>query len=343
MQAIQLKQPGHFSIVSTDDPGEPGPGMVRARVKHVGLCGTDIHAYGGRQPFFSYPRILGHELGVEIEAVGAGVDNVAAGMNCAVEPYVTQPGGRAYTLGKTNCADHTGCMGVHVDGGMKGAIVLPARHFHPAPLPTSILALVETLCIGYHAVERARASGDERVAVVGMGPIGLGVATFALRSGLQVIAVDLDQTRLERAETLVGLTDQIQLAPDQDLSAAWDDRFDQRPDIIWDCTGHRGSMEASIEAAAHGGTIVFVGLINESITYHAPSFHRRELSLLSSRNAVASDFHGVIGAMTDLSVDVAPWITHQVEAPQFPQVIDEWLAPGSGLLKGVIEIPSDWN
>jgi len=343
MKAIQLKRPGEFTIIDHPDPGDPGPGQARARVKQVGLCGTDIHAFGGRQPFFTYPRILGHELGVEIEAVGADVENLSPGMTCAVEPYLTRPGGRAFARGKTNCAQHTGCMGVHADGGMTGAIVLPAHHFHPAPLPPSNLALVETLCIGYHAVKRARVRGDEKVAVIGMGPIGLGVATFARQAGLEVVAVDCDAGRLARAQSLVDPAHQIELSPDQNLAATWTERFEEGPEIIWDCTGNRASMEASIETATHGGTVVFVGLVNESITFDDPRFHRRELTLMASRNAVAADFRGVMAAMMDQSVDVAPWMTHRVAAPDFPGVIGDWLKPESGLLKGIIEIPSDWS
>jgi 2-desacetyl-2-hydroxyethyl bacteriochlorophyllide A dehydrogenase len=341
MLAIQLTKPGLFETVEVPHPGKPGEGEVLVRVRHVGLCGTDIHAFHGRQPFFAYPRILGHELGVEVEEIGPGVDSLRTGVRCAVEPYLSTPGDRAFARGKTNCAASTRCLGVHCDGGMVERLLLPARLLHPAEAGTESLALVETLCIGHHAVGRADPVGDETAVVVGAGPIGLAAAQFAVLRGLAVTMVDVSATRLERARRLVpGLSTFARTAGEtsaEDLFAS----LGEPPEIVWDCTGNAGSMETSIELAAHGGKVVMVGIVRERISFDDPLFHGRELSLLASRNAVGRDFASVLSAIESGNVDTAEWITHRTPARDFPDVVENWLTPESGLLKGILQFNGD--
>jgi alcohol dehydrogenase len=338
MKAIVLQKPG--SLALTDLPevtkADLGPGEAMVRICHVGLCGTDIHAYHGNQPFFSYPRILGHELGVEVEAVGPGVGNVQAGMRCSVEAYLCEPGDRAYERGKTNCTATTKCLGVHVDGGMRERMILPAEKLQPSSLQTRSLALVEPLCIGFHAVERASLIGDETVAVIGMGPIGLGVAQFALLKGVDVVAMDISAERLETCQRFFPGIRTIQVDPEKDIQANWQQSGLEGPEVVWDCTGNKYSMEAAIGLPANGGKIVMVGIYNGDLTFSDPDFHKRELSILATRNATAGDFKKVIQHMENGDVETDAWITHECSAGEFPELITKWLSPGSGLLKGVI-------
>ncbi|MBT5815764.1 MAG: alcohol dehydrogenase catalytic domain-containing protein, partial [Opitutales bacterium] len=132
MDTIRLIEPGAFELIDTEEPEPPSEGMALVKVLHVGLCGTDIHAFQGNQPFFSYPRILGHELGVAIVALGENCGNLKVGMRCSVEPYLSHSGDRAFARGKTNCSSSTQCMGVHVDGGMRERILIPADKLHPS-------------------------------------------------------------------------------------------------------------------------------------------------------------------------------------------------------------------
>lgn len=339
MNTLILEKPGHFAYCQTPEPGEPGPGEARVRVKHVGLCGTDIHAYHGRQPFFTYPRILGHELGVVVEAVGPGVETVYIGDRCAVEPYLAGPGDRAYARGRTNCSASTRCLGVHVDGGMRERFILPAAKLHAAPLETSQLALVETLCIGHHAVQRAAMLGDEEVAVIGLGPIGLTVLESLLlgQGNLTLHALDVDPRRLATCRALFPGISTHQVDPSASLVDQWPDWGKEAPEVVFDCTGFPPSMEAAISLAGHGGRVVFVGLCKGRLSFDDPDFHRRELSLISSRNALPADFRRILDALAAGRIDPARWITHRVAAADFPDCIEEWLQPGSGLLKGVLE------
>ncbi len=341
MQTIILETPGRFVLADHPIPGAPGPSEALVRVHRVAVCGTDIHAYHGRQPFFTYPRILGHELGVEVLAVGDGVSHLGIGERCAVEPYLASPGDIAFRRGKTNCSASTECLGVHRDGGMREQFILPADNLHPArSLDYEQLALVETLAIGRHATERANPLPDEHVAVIGLGPIGLAVTQFLVLRGLQVTVVDLSAERLAFAQRLYPSVATLERDPATSLASCWDAMGDARPETVFDVTGNRRSMEAALDLATNGGRVVFVGLVKDPITFDDPSFHRRELTLLSSRNALPSDFSAIIRGMEAGLIDVRPWFTHRCVAHELPEAFPQWLAHGSGLLKGVVDFSS---
>ncbi|MEM8783034.1 MAG: zinc-binding alcohol dehydrogenase family protein [Planctomycetota bacterium] len=340
MQTIVLEQPGTLRQVHTEAPPEPGRGEALVRVRRVGVCGTDIHAYAGRQPFFSYPRILGHELGVEVLAVGGGVTEVSVGDRCAVEPYVGDCGDcSACRQGRTNCCPSMSCLGVHVDGGMRDRIVLPARKLHAPPdgseLSFEALALVETLGIGRHAVTRAGVGEGESVAVLGLGPIGLTVCQFAKLAGAALVGLDVSADRCAKAETLLGIETRA-LDAETPVAEQWTAAFGDRPLKVFDATGHRGSMQAAFDLPDHAGTLTFVGLLLGEIAFDDPSFHRKELTLLASRNSVAADFRAILADLAAGRIDPTAWITHRTTAAALPGALDDWLLPESGLLKGVV-------
>lgn len=339
MKTLILEQPGLWKFAETPDPGPPGPGEARVRVRAIGICGTDIHAHGGRQPFFQYPRILGHELGVEVEAVGRGVSHLAVGDRCAVEPYLSGPGDNAYDRGRTNCAAATVCLGVHVDGGMREHLLLPAANLHRSELlDFPALALVETLGIGRHAVERASLQPWETVAVLGLGPIGLTVVQSAMLSGNSVIGLDISEARVEGCRKLFPGVEARCLDPDVALEEQWAHPSGRLPDVVLDSTGNRASMEAAIHLAGHGGRVVLVGIVNDDLRLPDPVLHRKELTLVCSRNSLPDDFKSIIRLMEARMIDVDSWITHRCDFKDFPAVFPEWIAPGSGLLKGLVHL-----
>jgi threonine dehydrogenase-like Zn-dependent dehydrogenase len=337
MKTVILNKPGEFVLDETPEPDAPGPGEVLVRVKHVGLCGTDIHAYHGRQPFFDYPRITGHELGVIIEALGEGVEGLEIGQHCSVEAYLAKPGDLAFSRGKTNCTSTTQCLGVHVDGGMRERFLLPANKMHPSTLSTEHLALVEMLCIGNHAVERAALVGDETIAVIGAGPIGLGVIQFARQEGTKVIAVDISGERLAKCKASFPEVETLQLEPGgKPLVDAFFETFSFRPEVVIECTGSKASMEASFALPDFSGRIVLVGFQPNDLILPNPDFHKRELTLMASRNATAHNFKDVIRQLEEGKVNPDTWITHHCTAEEFPGLIEEWLKPESGLIKGIV-------
>ncbi len=322
MRQIVLKQPGSFEAAEVAAP-KPGPGEALVRVRRVGVCGTDLHAFAGRQPFFSYPRVLGHELGVEVLEAPAGANGVRAGDRCAVEPYLSCGQCHACRLGKTNCCERLRVLGVHTDGGMCGMIAVPVERLHRSErLGFDQLALVETLGIGAHAVERSGLREGEEALIVGAGPIGLAVLQFALAAGGRVCVLDLSP---ERRAFAARFGVEALGEPDGRLY-----------DVVFDATGSVRAMEASFEHVGHGGRLVFVGLVQARVSFDDPLFHRREMTLLSSRNS-AGLFPRIVGMIERGEIDTTPWITHRLNLAEVPE---RFVAlPGQpGLVKAVIEV-----
>ena len=206
MKAIQLKQPGSFEMIDVPEPTSPGPDDVLIRIRRVGICGTDIGGYLGKMPFFSYPRIPGHELGVEILEIGSNVTHVKPGDLCSVEPYINCQKCYSCRRGFTNCCEHHQTLGVMCDGGLTKKMILPGRKMHLAnKLTPDQCALVETLGIGCHAIGRGHPQSHETVLVIGAGPIGLSVVEFSKLSGAKTIVMDMSESRLAFARKAMGV------------------------------------------------------------------------------------------------------------------------------------------
>jgi 2-desacetyl-2-hydroxyethyl bacteriochlorophyllide A dehydrogenase len=337
MKTIVLKEPERFALIETDQPQNVAPGEALVRVHRVGICGTDLHAYRGRQPFFTYPRTLGHELGVEIVKVGANDKGLAVGDRCAVEPYLNCNNCIACRRGKPNCCVNVRVLGVHIDGGMSEFITVPVEKLHKSEtLSLDQLALVETLCIGAHAVNRAQLEKGEHVLVIGAGPIGLAVIQFAQAAGAQVIVMDMNENRLQfcreqlRVEYSIG-ADDVAVKELQHLTNG------DMPTAVFDATGNAQSMQAAFNFPAHGGRLIFVGLFQGEVSFDDPNFHRRELTLMSSRNATPGDFGHVISLMESGAITTTPWITHRASPSTLLQDFPAWLLPQSGVVKAMLE------
>jgi len=341
MQTIILDQPGQLRLTSTAAPNAPGPGEALVRVRRVGICGTDIHAFHGRQPFFSYPRILGHELGVEVVALGPDVAVPRTGARCAVEPYLNCGQCIACRRGRPNCCVSLEVLGVHADGGMCELIIVPAAKLHQSEqLSFEQLALVETLGIGAHAVQRAQLAPGESALVIGAGPIGLAVMQFAKLAGTRVIVLDISEQRLAFARAQ-GIADATVVAGDTTLAQVQELTDGDLPTAVFDATGNASSMMQAFEYVAHGGRLIFVGLMQGDITFNDPFFHRREITLLASRNATADDMRGIIAQIEAGAIDTIPWITHRAGCDTLIERFPGWLQPGSGLIKGMLSFGDD--
>ena len=338
VKTIILEEPKKFKRVDTPVPGKPGPGQALLQVQRVGICGTDLHAFVGRQPFFEYPRILGHELAVEVVAIGEGVEQFVVGDRCAVEPYLNCGTCRPCRLGRTNCCEKLQVLGVHVDGGMREQIVVPAAKLHVSKtLGLEQLALVETMGIGAHAVDRARLTKGDTALVVGVGPIGLGVVQFAQIAGADVLVIDADDRRRDFCREQFGV--EHTWAPGEDTLAQLQEALDgELPATVFDATGNAGAMMQSFFYVANAGQLVYVGFQLGEIAFPNPEFHRREMSMLSSRNAVGADFKRIIGWMEEGKVDTRPWITHRATFDDVAEQFPAWREPGTGVVKAVLQM-----
>lgn len=336
MLQIALLNPGHFVSLDVNEP-RPGPGEVLVRVHRIGVCGTDIHAFHGRQPFFNYSRVLGHELGVEVLELGEGVDTLETGDRCSVEPYLNCGGCYACLSGKSNCCEAIRVIGVHQDGGMQPLLVLPANKLHVGNhLSLDQLALVETLAIGAHAVERANPDCHSFVLVVGAGPIGLSTMPFVYRTGARLAVMDVSEERLSFCRRQMGVKLTLNALKETAHAELIEMGGGRLPDIIIDATGNPTSMKGCFDRISHGGRIVFVGLFQGELAFDDPNFHRREVTLLASRNALPGTFTDIIQAIGKGEVDTAPWITHRMPLVEVPERFRDVTA-SDGLLKAMIE------
>lgn len=329
MRSIILSEPGRFVWQEMESAAQPGPGEALVRIRAVGICGTDLHAFRGKQPFFTYPRVLGHELGVEVLAVGPGETALKPGDRCAVNPYLHCGQCGACRRGKTNCCTQLRVLGVHVDGGMRQEIILPVTHLYPSQkLSAAQLALVETLGIGAHAVNRAALEPDDAVLVVGAGPIGLTVMEFLRLQGVRTRVLETSERRRAFAQACHnGLTCHTD---SQEVISS------ELPTAVFDCTGNPAAMMNSFQLVGHGGKLVFVGLFVGDVTFHDPDFHRRETTLLASRNALPSEHRRILQLLEEGAIDTTPWITDQVQAEEMIDAFPRWLDPAAGNVKAIV-------
>ena len=340
MKAIRLEQPRQFAYVDIADPAAPGPGQVLVKTHRMGVCGTDLSGYLGKFPFFRYPRIPGHELGVEVIAVGQGVTNVRPGDRCSVEPYMN--GGTCYACrrGQGNCCTTLNVIGVMIDGGLCERFLIRADKLHASSqLNFEQLALVETLAIGCHANDRGNPGPGDHALIIGAGPIGLATLEFTRLTGATVTVMDMVQSRLDFVRATYGIENTVLVRGDgSELETLKEITAGDMFAVVTDATGNRHSMSTAFRYCAHTGTLVYVGITTEEIGFTHPVLHRPEITLKASRNALPADFSRIIRLIEEGTINTTPWVTHRTP---FDRVIDEFeyfTKPENGVLKAIIDV-----
>ncbi|MBM81407.1 MAG: L-iditol 2-dehydrogenase [Planctomycetaceae bacterium] len=342
MKAISLVEPKHFEYVDIDDPGKPGPGQALVRTDRMGICGTDLSGYLGKMPFFQYPRIPGHELGVEVLEVGDGVGNVIAGDRCSVEPYMNC--GECYACRKrnTNCCASLNVIGVMVDGGLCERFLIRADKLHKSEkLSFEQLALVETLGIGCHATDRGAPAEGDHVLIIGAGPIGLATLEFTRLTGATITVMDMVESRLQFCRDTYGIQHTVQFKADgsevEQMQAITDGDMYA---VVTDATGNNHSMGSAVNYCAQTGSLVYVGITTQEISYPHPPVHKKELTIKASRNALPSDFGRIISLIEDGTINTDPWITHRTPFDGVVENFDSYTKPETGVIKAIIEVAS---
>jgi 2-desacetyl-2-hydroxyethyl bacteriochlorophyllide A dehydrogenase len=336
MKTLVCTQPGTFEYQEREKPVLTKGGAI-LKIKRIGICGTDLHAYEGTQPFFNYPRILGHELCAElIDSDGSGFYQ---GETVAVIPYFNCGTCVACRNKKPNCCVHINVCGVHSDGGFAEYLSVPAYALvRGEGLSPESLALVEPLAIGAHAIRIANIHAGEFVVVIGAGPIGLGIMEFARLAGANVIAVDVNDERLKFCMQVINVQYSINPTTSNMMEQLTEITHGDMPAVVIDASGNRNAINNGFQYLAHGGKYVLVGLQKETINFSHPEFHKREGTLMSSRNATRQDFEHVITAIKNKKIDPSKYITHTVNFHGVKDVFSEWRKPASNVIKAIVEL-----
>jgi 2-desacetyl-2-hydroxyethyl bacteriochlorophyllide A dehydrogenase len=333
MKAIVCQEPFDLRIVDRPAP-ELRPGEVLVRVHRVGLCGTDYHIFAGRHPFLSYPRVIGHELAGKV--VAAPLDSpFFEGQLVAINPYLSCGACIACRKGKPNACVHVQVLGVHTDGGMCELVSVPERAVLDATgLTLDQAAMLEFLAVGAHAVARSAVGPGSRVLVVGAGPIGIATGLFAKLEGALVTVVDTRRARLAYAQEHLGFDD-VLAAGEGLLDSLWARTDNEMFDVVFEATGSIESMGQSLAYLATGGVLVFVGVAPGEIHFSDPEFHKREATLLGSRNALTEDFERVISAIKAGLIPTAALQTHSVAAEEMPERLPQLIEDADHVLKAI--------
>jgi 2-desacetyl-2-hydroxyethyl bacteriochlorophyllide A dehydrogenase len=342
MKALVMTKPGEFILEDRPKP-EPKNDELLLKVLQAGVCGTDLHAFEGTQPFFSYPRVVGHELAVQIAAIPRPAREAAKGFRegdvVSVLPYLRCGRCIACRRGKPNCCTSLRCLGVHTDGGMQEYLALPASYAVPAgKVNPRDISLVECFSIGFHGVRRADPKPGEAALVVGAGPIGIGVIHGLKERGAVVIALDINDKRLAYAKDIAKADYTVNSKNTDPEKAIADITGGEFPPLVLDATGSAAQMMKAFNYAAAGGTLVFVGLVRTEITFSDPLLHAKEITLMASRNATKEDFSNVIAGIESGRVNTSGFVTHTASIDEAGGRFPEWINPASGCIKAVVEI-----
>jgi len=334
---IVCSEPGTFLLEEKNSPVRK-EGEALLRITKIGICGTDLHAYQGDQSFFTYPRILGHELAAEILEIDDNQQGMKSGDSVIIMPYLSCGKCIACRNGKTNCCTDIAVLGVHIDGGMQEAISLPADILIPSgTLTDKEIAIVEPLAIGAHSLRRAQIKKGESVLVIGCGPIGFGIIKLAQVAGAKVIAMDVNNQRLKFAKEAFGVDDLINALenPLESLLACNDNEL---PTVVIDATGNKKALETGVQYMAHGGKYVLVGHHKGDLSFNHPFIHSKETTLMCSRNATMEDMLKVKEVLESGEFPTEAYITHEVPFVEMIENFDAWIKQETGVVKAMLSL-----
>jgi len=337
MNTLVCLEPGVLKYQQSGVPASVN-GHSIIRIKKVGICGTDIHAFEGTQPYFTYPRILGHEIAGELVDAN-GASGFTNGELVTIVPYLNCGHCIACRHGRPNCCTTLQVTGVHRDGGMVEYLSVRSDLLvHGNGLSDNQLALVEPFAIGAHGIRRAQIIPGEFVLVIGAGPIGLGAMEMARLAGGVVIAMDVNDERLTFCLETLKIDHAINAASDVLMETLLHITEGDLPTLVIDATGNQNAINGGFRYLAHGGRYVLIGLQKGEIRFSHPDFHKRELTLMSSRNSTSADFQHVIECIKQGLVNPLSYITHQLSFSEVSAEFHRLTDPANRVIKAVVSL-----
>jgi 2-desacetyl-2-hydroxyethyl bacteriochlorophyllide A dehydrogenase len=322
MQALVLSSPYEASVETIGDP-TPGVEEVLLRIRRVGLCGSDLNSYRGRNPLVRFPRVLGHEIAATVVRDTPGRPDLAAGTDVTVSPYTSCGRCASCKRGRPNACQLNETLGVQRDGALTEYLAISAEKLYPAKLSLKELCLVEPLTIGFHAVDRGRVTAADKVAIIGCGGVGLGSIAASAFRGAHTIAIDVDDRKLELARK-AGAAEVINTDRDSMHECLSKMTDGQGPDVIIEAIGLPETFRAAVEEVAFTGRVVYIGYAKEPVAYETRLFVQKELDILGSRNALPGDFHAVIKMLEEGRFPTDEAISTIATIEEVPQFLAAW-------------------
>jgi threonine dehydrogenase-like Zn-dependent dehydrogenase len=333
VKALSLLNAGEAKIVEMPLPAASAHNLL-LKVEMVGLCGSDLNSFRGRNPLVSYPRVLGHEIAA---TVVEGTTQLVPGTHVTVSPYTACGKCSSCRRGRENACRYNETFGVQRDGAITEYLSVPAAKVYPSTLPLKSLCLVEPLTVGFHAAARGRVTKDDVVAVFGCGGIGLGAIAGAAFRGARTIAIDLDDAKLEVAKK-AGATDLIHSGRENVAERLRALTNGDGPDVIIEAIGLTETFRMAVEEVAFTGRVVYIGYAKEPVAYETKLFVQKELDILGSRNALPEDFLSVMEMLSAGKFPVDEAVTAIVPLEQAPAILAEWSAHPAAFTKIMIQM-----
>jgi threonine dehydrogenase-like Zn-dependent dehydrogenase len=336
MRALVIRKPGEAAIESVAEP-KLDAGKVLLRVRMVGLCGSDLNSYRGRNPMVQFPRIPGHEIAATIVEGSNSLPGLAAGVDVTMSPYTSCGNCASCRRGRPNACAFNETLGVQRDGALTDYITMPPERLYVAPLSIKELCLVEPLTVGFHAVSRGRVTAADKVAVFGCGGVGLGAISASHFAGATTIGVDIDDEKL-RIAGKAGAAHLVNSSKSQLHERLLELTEGRGPDVIIEAVGHPQTFRAAVEEVAFTGRVVYIGYAKEPVAYETKLFVQKELDILGSRNALPEDFRAVIEMIREGKFPVEDAVGLIVPLEEAPQILEAWSANPSKFTKIMVQL-----
>ena len=333
MKALALKSAGHAGVVDIPEP-VPSPGDLLLKPAYVGLCGSDLNSFRGRNPLVSYPRVLGHEVAATVVEGSAAIP---AGAHVTFSPYTACGVCSACRNGRSNACRNNRTMGVQRDGALAEWVAVPEEKVYPSSLPLRELCLTEPLTVGFHAAARGRVTAKDTVVVLGCGGVGLGAIAGAAFRGARVIAADVDDAKLDVARKS-GAHETLNTRSGDAVRALADLTAGEGPDVVIEAIGLPATFQLAVEAVAFTGRVVYIGYAKEPVTYETRFFVQKELDILGSRNAQSADFRDVIAMLESGRFPVNEAISATFDFEDAPEALQTWSENPTGFTKILIQV-----
>jgi L-iditol 2-dehydrogenase len=311
LQAV-LEQPRKVSIRDVEKP-VPGPGQILIKIKEIGVCGSDIHAYYGKHPYISCPIVQGHEFSGQVAEVGIGVRAIRPGSDVTVMPQVVC--GTCYPCrhGNRHICNSLKVIGCQVDGAAQEYFAVDARLALQLPRGMSydLGAMIEPAAVGAHALSRLGMVKGMNILVLGAGPIGNLAAQTARGLGARsVMITDISDFRLDIARRC-GIGECV-----NPLKASLDEAIlrhfgGDRADAILECVGAQATVEQAITLSRKGTDIVVVGVFGQKPSIDVGLVQDKELRLIGTLMYREPDYRTAIRLIQSRAVDPTPLITHR--------------------------------